>query len=214
MIELNLKIDQGTPQYSCNSCYNCQSSWGKSLCKIKNRGCCWYFPKFTLYDIHKMTKDEEGLQVLNKILSLPEVEIHKYYIHAKGYFDKEGYEKYIKSKNEYDSSVHDKTIYFRACPFVKEGVGCELPKKFRSNVCNFFICNEVIKVVEKNKEFNNYIKERDSFDRWINWENNSLEQILHENKLNLIDNFEGVINLLKNLPLDKYEYGQLNPIVV
>ena len=52
---------EGTPQFGCSLCYKCNSIFGKSLCKVKNRGCCWYFPKFTLYDIQKMIKSEEGI---------------------------------------------------------------------------------------------------------------------------------------------------------
>ncbi|MBD7912583.1 hypothetical protein [Clostridium cibarium] len=213
MIKIDLKIDQGIPQYSCNSCGNCQSVFGVSLCNIKNRGCCWYFPKFTLYDIHKMVKDEEGLKTLNSIRNLPDVEIYNYYIHAKGYFDEKSYIKYIESEQE-DTNVQDKTIFFRACPFVKSAKGCTLPKRYRSYVCNFFICNEIISKIEKNDEFKNYIKERDSYVRWLEWENYSLEMVLREKRINLVNNFDKVINILKGIELRECKLRNLDSIVV
>ena len=119
MVKVQLKFDQGNPQYDCSSCCNCQSIFGKSLCSIKNRGCCWYFPKFTLHEIHKMAIDKEGLSILNLIMNLPKVEVHNYYIHAIGYFDELGYKEYIIQSEEKDyANVRDKSIFFRACPFV------------------------------------------------------------------------------------------------
>lgn len=214
MIKLDLKLDQGIPQYSCSSCRNCKSVFGNSLCSIKNRGCCWYFPKFTLHEIHKMTKGKEGLKTLDKITKLPKTEIYNYYIHAKGYFDEAGYKKYITTEQAYKFNVKDKSIFFRACPFVKQEIGCTLPKRYRSYVCNFFICSEIVKKIEKYDEFKNYIKERNSYVRWIEWENLSLQELISEKKLNLANNFWDVITILKSIPLEKCEFPNLNSIVV
>ncbi|NMM64980.1 hypothetical protein HBE96_20530 [Clostridium sp. P21] len=214
MVKINLKLNQGSPQYSCSSCMDCQSVFGKSLCSIKNRGCCWYFPKFTLYEIHKMVKEEDGLKALSKIINLPKVKIYNYYIHAKGYFDEVGYKKYIKTWHVHDSYVKDKSVFFRACPFVISGVGCTLPERYRSYVCNFFICDEIAKKAESYDEFKNYINERNSYAGWIQWENLSLEEFFTEKKLNLVENFEEIISILKKVPLREYEFKRLDPIVV
>ncbi|GKX68516.1 hypothetical protein [Inconstantimicrobium mannanitabidum] len=214
MIEINLKIDQGIPQYGCSSCSNCHSIFGNSLCSIKNRGCCWYFPKFTLYEIHKMAKEKNGLETLSRIMNLPKVEVHNYFIHAKGYFDEVGYKNYINSGQAYNTDVKDKTIFFRACPFVEQGVGCTLPKRYRSYVCNFFICDEVVKKVESYSQYKQYVNERNNYVRWIEWENLSLETFLTEKKLNLVNNFDEVITILKDMPIRECEFCSLRPIVV
>ncbi|EKQ55908.1 MULTISPECIES: hypothetical protein [unclassified Clostridium] len=214
MVEVKLKLDKGTPQYSCNSCSNCKSVFGKSLCSIKNRGCCWYFPKFTLHEIHKMTKNQDGLKTLNNIISLPKVKIYNYYIHAIGYFDEAGYKDYIESKEKYHSRVADKSIFFRACPFVKSGKGCTLPKEYRSYVCNFYICDEIVSEIENHCEYKNYFKERNSYVKWVEWENHSLEILLNERKINLAHNFNEVLNLLENTELREYEFVNLGPIIV
>jgi hypothetical protein len=214
MIKIDLKFDQHIPQYDCSSCSDCQSIFGKSLCSIKNRGCCWYFPKFTLHEIHKMVKGKDGLKTLDNIMSVPNIKIYNYYIHAKGYFDEVGYKKYIKTDHLYDTVIEDESIFFRTCPFVTPGIGCKLPKRYRSFVCNFFICDEILKKAEKYIEFKNYIKERNSFVRWIEWENLSLEAFFYEKNLNLVNNFEEIINILKNTPLMECEFKSLESIEI
>lgn len=214
MVKIYLKFDQDIPQYACSSCSNCSSVFGKSLCSIKDRGCCWYFPKFTLHDIHKMTKSEEGLKILDKILTLPEVKVYNYYIHAKGYFDEIGYKKYMESRQSNQYAVQDKSIFFRACPFIKPGSGCTLPVKYRSYVCNFYICDEILSEACKYDGFEAYLKERSSYVKWVEWENRSLEHLLEERGLNLVNNFHEIIGVLKDIPLDNYEFPQLKPIEI
>lgn len=255
MDKIFLKDADGTPQFGCTSCYKCSSIFGKSLCKIKNRGCCWYFPKFTLYDIQKMVRTTEGIETLNMILKLPNVKIYNYYIHAVGSFDKDSYDKYIDDSctshlnyasaediqevrnaiiseqeeyllyeeyNKYDLAakknlhkprvINDVSMFFRTCPFVIEGKGCSLNEKFRTYVCNFFICDEITDSLINNDEFKKYRKERDNYVRWIEWENSSLESILSHNRVNLIDNFDEVISILKETEFDEYEFPSLNEI--
>lgn len=212
MIKINLELSEGIPQYSCNCCGKCDSLFAKSLCAVKNRGCCWYFPKFTLYEIHKMTKSEDGLATLKRIISLPKTDIYHYYIHAKGFFDEKAYKMYMMNEYKPYSEARDRSIFFRACPFVKQGEGCTIPKQYRSYVCNFFICEEVTDKIKHKEEYNKYVEERQNFVRWIDWENYSLEMMLREKNLNLEENFNEVIAVLKDTPLEQYEFPYLPPI--
>ena len=111
-------------------------------------------------------------------------------------------------------NVKDKTIFFRKCPFVKEGVGCTIPVQYRSYICNLFICEEVTSKFNEFTEYEKYIKERESFVRYIDWENNSLQALLEEKHLNLIHNFGQVIQILKEMPLENYEFPELEPLEV
>ena len=243
--------NEGIPQYSCSTCYRCNSIFGKSLCEIKKRGCCWYYPKFTLYEIHKMVKDKDGLATLNKILNLPNTIIYNYYIHCKGFFDSESYELFVNSNGtsslkfatdfeikevnesiikeenlhtyeEYDIQevnslekpkvIKDVSMFFRACPFIEPGKGCSLDIKYRSFICNFFICDEITEKLDNNSEFKRYIEERDNYIRWIEWENSSLESLLRQQKLNLVNNLNEVIETLKGINLNEYNFPELNDI--
>lgn len=207
-----LKLEQGVPQYVYTGCGSCRSIFGKSLCSIKNRGCCWYFPKFSLHEIHKMAKNPEGTEILQNMRKLPGVVIYNYYIHAKGYFDEKGYKSFLESGQAYKYDVEDKSVFFRACPYVRPGKGCILPVEYRSCVCNFFICREAVEEVSGNNSFEEYIKERDKYVRWIEWQNYSLEMLLKENGLTLAKNFDGVIEALKDISLEYYEFPQLPPL--
>lgn len=210
-MKIALSIENGTPQYLCSSCRKCTSVFGKSLSGIKNRGCCWYFPKFTLHEIARMSKSKEGLDTLKMILDNPGTTIYNYYIHAEGYFDKEGYEEYINSGQDDCDTIKDKSMFFRTCPFVEEGKGCKLHPMFRSYVCNFFICNEVLEETKKNcrEEVDLYIKEMESYSRWLNWDNYSLEKYFLHKNLDLKNNFDEIIEELKQIDLEEYEYPQL-----
>lgn len=215
-MKIELKIDKETPQYSYEGCMNCTSLFGKSLCSHKNRGCCWYFPKFTLHEIARMAKSKEGLETLDKILNNPKTEIYNYYIHAKGYFDEEKYNEFMRDEKAPYCFANDKTIFFRECPFVEEGKGCTIPPKFRSYVCNFFICEEVLEAARVNNDdkLDLYIREMNNYSKWIEWDNYSLEMYFLHKGITLKNGFNKIIEEFKNMELEEYEYPTLPEIVI
>ena len=161
-----------------------------------------------------MVKDKEGKKILDNIMKLPGVKIYNYYIHVKGFFDEKGYNEYLNSYEAYEDEMNDKSIYFRACPFVRDGEGCSLPAKYRSYVCNFYICDEVIDKIGEDKSYKEYIKERDSYVKWLEWENEGLEAILKEKGINLINNFNKVIEVLEEIEEEDYEFVNLSKIEI
>lgn len=215
MSSLYVDFDDELPRYGCDSCDKCNSLMGQSLCSVKNRGCCWYFPKFNLLEIQRMSLTLEGLKTLKIIIKNPNTTVYKYYIHSKGFFDKEGYEEYLNSNNLIESDgLQDHSIFFRACPFVKEGYGCTIPAKYRSYICNFFICKDVTSRLLQPDKYEIYKRERDSYVKWIHWENENLEYMLKENNLNLIDHWQECLELLRNTPMEHYEFPKLEPIII
>lgn len=215
MVRLYVNFQDNVPQYHCTACSACTSTFGKSLCKIKNRGCCFYFPKFNLIDILRMTKTKEGLNTLSKIVHNEGTEIYHYYIHSKGYFDREGYNKYLEtrpcsSNQDYcEENIKDKTMFFRSCPFVQENVGCTLPIKYRTNVCNFFICSEVKKILDTLPLLKEYEEEAAKYSRFNDWQNVGLESILKDLNINLKDNLYECIKILRDIPLEECEFPKL-----
>ena len=141
MEKMCLKFDANVPRYTCSACSHCNSTMGVSLCSVKDRGCCFYYPKFELIDLQRMSKTLDGIRTIKLIIQNPGTIIYHYYIHAKGIFDKEAYNKYGRNSWIQNQGIDDNTIFFRACPFVKSRYGCTLPPRFRTVVCNFFICN-------------------------------------------------------------------------
>lgn len=211
MAKLYVETEENTPRYVCDNCHHCTSNIGTSLCKIKNRGCCWYFPKFELYDIQRMSQSIAGLDTLKRILNDGNAVIHNYYIQTKGYYEKDSYENYIKSIDGCLDPRDDKTIYFRACPFVKENVGCTIPSYFRNIVCNFFICDEIW-IMTRDDLSTSYINERDRYSRWVNRENLSLQNLLRENNIHLNTCWDDAIALLQTTPINTYEFPNMPAI--
>lgn len=208
-----IDFDMGVPQIGCTDCGKCDSIIGRSLCNITDRGCCHYFPEFTLVDIQRMAVLNDGRKALDIILSNPGTIINSYNIYSKGCFDKEAYDQYIESGNIIEAgSIRDHTIFFRTCPFVVPGSGCKLPLRFRTTVCNFFICAEIIERPDLQYQFKVYLEERSRYARWVYRESGVLQHILSENGLDLISDFSASIVLLAEINQSSYEFPLLEPV--
>lgn len=207
-MKLTVEFDENVPRYSCDSCYNCTSKIGTSLCKVKNRGCCYYYPKFNLVDIQRMAKSPEGKEVLSKILRNEGSIINNYYIHAIGYFDKSGYEDYINNLVD-DYAQWDYSLHFKACPFVEEGKGCSIPPRFRTPICNFFICSEIKQSACFENHVNIYEKSAQSYWRYYDWENNNLILALKDQHLTLKNDLHHTLDFLANMDSYEYEFPEL-----
>ncbi len=207
-------MSEGVPQFVCTACSNCHSIMGISMCDIQNRGCCSYFPKFELHDLHQLSKAAEGLEILDQIRAMPGVVIYKYYIHSKGFLDKTRYDQFVGSDQASYYDVEDKSIFFRTCPFVKPGMGCTLPVKFRHYICNIFICREVTEKADRPELFDEYKEACGKYARWLKRENDSLEMLLREEGITLEENFDEVIEYLKDLHIEHYEFLELPEIAI
>ena len=113
-----------------------------------------------------------------------------------------------------DGCIQDSTVFFRTCPFVRSGLGCTLPPRCRAYVCNFFICREVLENPEYQHQIAPYLRERENYVRFLEWENNQLLRIIHEEGLTLRNNLKEVIDLLAKLPINQYEFPALEPIEI
>ncbi len=207
-------FDMGVPQIGCTDCGSCNSIMGKSLCETDKRGCCHYFPEFTLVDIQRMAVLEGGRKALDTILSYPGTKINRFNLYSTGHFDKAAYENYIASGELLETGdIRDHTIFFRTCPFVVPGKGCRLPARFRTTVCNFFICSEILDNVTDSEMLEEYMKERSRYTRWVYRESGILQHLLEEKGLDLVSDLTGTINMLAELYEDSYDFPILDPAV-
>lgn len=208
-----MDYDMGVPQIKCTDCGRCDSTIGKSLCSITGRGCCHYFPEFTLVDIQRMAVLEGGGKALDLILSNPGTTVNHFNIYSKGYFDKASYDQYIALGNLLNTgSIRDHTIFFKCCPFVEPGVGCKLPPRFRTTVCNFFVCAEILERHDLKDLFTEYLEERSRYSRWIYRESSILSHILIDHGLNLVTDFDSSIKLLSRIGQNCYEFPVMEPV--
>jgi hypothetical protein len=212
MGKVYLDYSEGVPRLGCADCGTCSSVMGTSLCSIKDRGCCSYFPEFNLAEIHRLVKLRGGREVLDTILKNPGTEVCNYSIHAKGVLEQQAYEEYLKKGDLIETPIQDHTIFFRTCPFVVPGKGCLFEPQHRTTVCNFFICSEILERPDCKEQFRLYIEERTRYSRWIYRESQELQHIMAENGLNLRSDLNGCLELLNELPLSVYEFPELLPV--
>ncbi len=211
MGNIYLSIDMGVPQIGCTDCSKCSSLMGKSLCVTKNRGCCHYFPEFSLLELQRMAILEGGKKALDTILSKPGTVVNNYSIYAKGSFDSDSYNAYISSGHYLETgNIKDHTIFYRTCPMVEPGKGCTLPPRFRTTVCNFFICQEIIGRHEH--LFKDLLEERSRYARWVYRENGILQHILSEEGLDFKTDFNASIELLAQMEHSYYDFPSFSPI--
>lgn len=215
MALIYISMDQGVPQLAYSGCSRCTSTMGISLCSTGNRGCCSYFPKFYPVEIQRMAHSPDGLEVLKTIRQHPSVECLEDHIVVKGEYDALLHQK-MQSEGLVpdDGYIQDSTVFFRTCPFVRSGMGCTLPARYRAYVCNFFICREVLENPSCKEQIAPYIREREKYVRFLEWENKQLLQAIQEKGLSLRKNFREVIRFLAELPINQYEFPALEPVEI
>lgn len=215
MALIYINMDQGVPQLAYSGCAHCTSTMGISLCSTGNRGCCSYFPKFFPVELQRMAHSPDGLEVLNSILNHPGVEYHEDHIVVKGEYDALLHQKMEREGLVPDDEyIQDSTVFFRTCPFVRSGLGCTLPARYRCYVCNFFVCREVLENPSCKERLAPYLRERENYVRFLEWENKQLLQALHEKGLSIRNHFQEVISFLAQLPINHYEFPDLEPVEI
>ena len=204
---LKTEFKNNIPRYYCSNCSKCTSHISINFTNLKHRGCCYYFPKFNLVDIQKMVQLPGGKNVLDKIINTDGTIIYKYHIETHGIFEEEKYQKFLQGNLELSNEelnilisdeFHDKSLFFKSCPFVEDGVGCTIPFQFRNPVCNFFLCHEIKNNAHDDKLIKEYENEAESFWKFYDWENMNLTHLLHENNLNLLKDFHKTLKFLAN----------------
>jgi len=215
MTFIYIDFDNGVPRLAYTGCYRCSSLIGVSLCKTKNRGCCYYFPKFYPVEIQRMCHSEDGMALLNNIISMPDAVIYDDHILVRGSYDIILHQKMLKdglvSSNE---NVKDTSVFFRTCPFVRPGMGCTLPPRYRSYVCNFFMCSEIIDNPNYKDRLEPYIRERENYVRFLEWENNQLIMAMREEDITFVKDFGAAAAFLKDTEINQYDFPKLDPVTI
>lgn len=213
MATFYMDFDEGVPRLAYTGCAWCSSTMGISLCQVRNRGCCSYFPKFYPVEIQRMMHSKKGRKLLNTIIKHPGTVLFDDHIQVKGNFYAAQYDKMRQEgRIPVDDRSQDNTIYFRTCPFVCPGIGCTLPVRYRSYVCNFFVCREVLEDPANEEQLAPFVRERDNYIRFLQWENNQLIEAMQCEGLTLRENTKEAITLLALIPIDQYEYPRLEPV--
>lgn len=207
MFNLSYEFKNNIPLFKCTYCGKCYSCIESKNFFYINRGCCWYFPKYTLVDIKNILNLGKKDFILN-LFNMPNAYILQYSIIIQGIFDYDKYEEY-KNKNYCLDACEDNTInsfntklFFKLCPFFKNN-GCSLDYSLRPHPCNLYLCRDVIDLCYD--YYKNYSRERKDYFAYCNYFNESIKYLLIDNRVNFLTNLNKSLNLIENFDMPSFK---------
>lgn len=206
MFTLSYEFRNNIPVFHCNICGNCVN-FLESISYIDiNRGCCWYFPKYTLMDIKNIINIGK-IDFIYSLLKNPSSTISQYFIQVRGFYDKNKYKFY--SESNLPNSNFDSKLFFKACPFI-EKTGCTMDFQLRPHPCNLYLCREIIQ--ECGKLYKQYSIERKDYYSYCNYFNESLKYELINEHTDLLKDKAKSLNILKAADIPRYKPMKLKKI--
>lgn len=203
------EVTNNTPIFKCSSCKNCTSMESTNMLNI-NRGCCFYFPKYSLIDIKNIINFKKDF--LFKLIRKKNVTVNNYFIEVAGTFDKTAYQRFIKNTSEEELSKYtgfDKTLFFKKCFFITPK-GCSIDFRLRPHQCNLYLCRKLAE--SSNYLLKNYSKERKDYFAYCNYIDITLSQYLKDNLLTLKNNFKQSVNFLEKIKIDNFFFSKLENV--
>lgn len=210
MYKLEYSFIKNTPIFKSNFCGNCSSFVeSTSYATIKNRGCCWYFPKYTLMDI-KNVIDSGSKEFIYELLNSKNSKVGQYYIISEGEFNEEKYSDYLKDMLDSNESLDfDSKLFFRLCPFATSK-GCSIDFALRPHPCNLYLCREMLPMC--GEAYKEYSEERKDYYSYMNYFSDTLRYALIDEEVNLLKNPLRAIEIIENTEIPKFLPRNLNPI--
>ncbi|BDR70514.1 hypothetical protein K144313037_19260 [Clostridium tetani] len=209
MHKLEYEFVNNTPIFKCNYCGHCSKEIeATSFTSVKNRGCCWYFPKYTLLNIKNILnvgKENFIISLLNNKNS----NISSYFIEVKGSFEEKEYDKFMR-ENEYTEGSFDYKLFFRKCSFVTDK-GCSLDFSLRPHPCNLYLCRNIINNCDK--DYSSFSRERKDYFSYCNYYNEYLKYALMDKNLDLISAPLATLEFLKTISIPNFEPSEIKSIV-
>lgn len=209
MNKLQYENTNNIPVFKCNFCGHCSGILeATSYTNIKNRGCCWYFPKYNLVDMKNIiTLGKKNFVYV--LLNMKNAVINKYSIEVKGTFDEEKYLEFIKENPNSIEDNFDPKLFFKVCAFSRPD-GCHLDFSLRPHPCNLYLCRTVIN--RCGEVYKNYSRERKDYYAYCNYFDESIKQILMEKKVNLQSDPFKAIEIIEDFQMPPFGGGNLESI--
>ena len=211
MQKISYSIIDNIPVFKCSACKNCTSIESINAFNFY-RGCCFYFPKYSLIDIKHIINYDENF--LFELIKEKNVIIHDYYIRVVGTFYKEKYKKFLENNLKEDLLKYgdfDTSLFFKKCYFVSEK-GCSISFKLRPYECNLYLCRHVVNKCRRKN--NKYSRERKDYFAYCSYTNMMLKEDLIKSNINLKNNFKECIELLKKDPIYNFSFSNLENIEI
>lgn len=211
MHELSYHHADLIPIFKCGLCGECKSVEADNSFGI-NRGCCFYFPKYTLTNIRYLAGHDP--EFLEKLRLLPDTIIKDYDLMVQGDLDLDGLQAVMNSENEGTSDNgpaerFDPALRFRKCRFITEQ-GCSIQFNQRPHPCNLYLCRSVIE--NCGAAYRPFARERKDYFGFMQYSDQVLKEALQERNLTLRSDFSGAVTVLLETYLDSFDFAELNSI--
>lgn len=95
MFNLHYEFNKNIPVIRCTMCGKCHDAIEAVSYVDKNRGCCWYFPKYNLFEIKNLI-DNKNIDFFYNILKMKNCSISQFHVEIKGLFKVKEYARYEK----------------------------------------------------------------------------------------------------------------------
>ena len=172
----------------------------------KNRGCCWYFPKYNLFEVKNLINNK-NTDFLYKMIKMKNCTISQFHFEIKGLFKVKEYDNY-KKKSPVGGDFDNK-LFFRLCPFFGEN-GCTIDNTLRPYPCNLYLCRSVIDLA--GGDYIHYSRERKDYASYAAYFDEALKYELMSKKTDLLSDMEKSIDVISKFNMPEFEPRKLNEI--
>lgn len=206
MFNLHYEFNKNIPDIRCTMCGKCHDAIEAVSYVDKNRGCCWYFPKYNLFEIKNLI-DNKNMDFFYNILKMKNCSISQFHVEIKGLFKVKEYARYEK-KALMDEGF-DKRLFFRLCPFFGKD-GCTIDYTLRPYPCNLYLCRNVIKLA--GGDYIHYSRERKDYASYAAYFDEALKYELLSKNTDFLSDMEKSIDVISKFDMPEYEPRKLKDI--
>ena len=201
-----------TKAFLCSSAAQCGCCSGIETENIfaANRGCCFYFPQYTLIDLRTVAAIDPGF--IDALQANPNSVIHEDHLVVHGFYNQAAHDVFRLDAEARDQKKYqgfDTSLQFRKCAFCTEA-GCSIAFRLRPHPCNLYLCRGVID--RCSEPYRAYSRERKDYFAYCHYMNEILADELAHRGLSLTADFTGSIAALIDTPIDTFEFADLAPI--
>lgn len=208
MFSLSYEFHNNIPVFKSNFCGKCSGVLeSTSLINETMRGCCWYFPKYTLVDIKNIVSHGR-IDFIYSLLRLQNSHISQYFIEVIGRFDNQSFLNY--SHTTENNKDFDNKLFFRLCPFCGFH-GCSIDFSLRPHPCNLYLCRTMIENCKES--YLPFSKERKDYYSYCNYFNESIKQELKYNSIDLITNPDASLSVIDSFEMPAFEPRKLDMLI-
>ncbi|WP_209122669.1 hypothetical protein [Alkalihalobacillus sp. BA299] len=192
-----IEYDQKNKQILSSACLSCSDPYfqpGHS--SLPTVGCCSYSPIISLFEIHRMVKQNDTDFFINNIYNNPNRTVSEYHIIIHAHV----HPRFQRQNTDQLSSIEkaDLKLSYSICQFFERKNGCSLLPSYKNATCRSFICSSIEQQLDDHTQ-----KQLLNWTRSIQLETKTFntyhEKALKSKGLTLKNNVEAVISYLQTV---------------